>query len=600
LSEKVQIKHHRRDPEELERAARESDRLFDPKSVGIGVAIFLLLLVGAFFWRFQADESSRKALEEFEFLVDEPDEEEFDLKDPQREILQEQVEEIYEPQDDTLEERPDIQISTNPVENAVQHEVVQTDAVEVMQDIDVEFTELDVLDVPEEITEIADEVTVALQPIAAAIPQPADIFRYKDPTPDLSRKVDLVNRAPKAGKPFKLEPAQFGDLEAPTVGEPGPASINLFGDGDYMRTMGGFGGIEARNSVDSALRWLALHQEANGRWLARKWDPEEVDENGLLPGDIPENPDADPIRDQGSGNDVGVTGLAALAFMGGGHTVRKGEYRANVRRALEWLVSKQDPASGLVGQGNMYEHAIATIALCEAHGRAPDETIAVAARKAVDFCTKAAGPDHGWRYRPRSEISDMSVTAWFVQALKTARLAGIKFDYEVFSRAQTYVDRLTDRGGTRESSGGVGYTFQPDMRYQSRPALTCAAMMLRQFSGMGAKSSLLVKGAELTKAQPPRWEQKNFYLWYYATYAMHNMGGEYRIWWNTRVRDVLLENQSKIGHQAGSWNPEGDQHTGGRVYTTALGALCLEVYYRYGDAVRSFGTAPDLDDLFFE
>ena len=89
-------------------------------------------------------------------------------------------------------------------------------------------------------------------------------------------------------------------------------------------------------------------------------------------------------------------------------------------------------------------------------------------------------------------------------------------------------------------------------------------------------------------------------MWYYATYAMHNMGGEYRIWWNTRIRDVLLEHQSKSGHQAGSWNPEGDRHTGGRVYTTALGALCLEVYYRYGDAVRSFGTAPDLDDLFFE
>ena len=49
--------------------------------------------------------------------------------------------------------------------------------------------ELDVLDVPEEITEIADDVAVALQPIAAAIPQPADIFRYKEPTPDLKREV---------------------------------------------------------------------------------------------------------------------------------------------------------------------------------------------------------------------------------------------------------------------------------------------------------------------------------------------------------------------------------------------------------------------------
>ena len=159
---------------------------------------------------------------------------------------------------------------------------------------------------------------------------------------------------------------------------------------------------------------------------------------------------------------------------------------------------------------------------------------------------------------------------------------------------------LTDRGGTQNSNGAVGYTYQEDLRYENRPALTAAAMVVRQFSGMGVKSSLLVKGAELVKTSVPDWDQKNFYLWYYATYAMHNMGGEYRIWWNTRIRDVLLEEQSKAGHQAGSWDPEGDQHTAGRVYTTALGALCLEVYYRYGDAVRSFGTAPDLDDLFFE
>ena len=28
--------------------------------------------------------------------------------------------------------------------------------------------------------------------------------------------------------------------------------------------------------------------------------------------------------------------------------------------------------------------------------------------------------------------------------------------------------------------------------------------------------------------------------------------------------------------------------------------LCLEVYYRYSEALTSFGTAPDLDDLLSE
>ena len=83
---------------------------------------------------------------------------------------------------------------------------------------------------------------------------------------------------------------------------------------------------------------------------------------------------------------------------------------------------------------------------------------------------------------------------------------------------------------------------------------------------------------------------------------MHNMGGEHRIWWNSRIRDVLLQNQSRDGDSAGSWDPVGDSYgdSGGRIYTTALGALCLEVYYRYSEALNSFGVAPDIDDLFLQ
>jgi hypothetical protein len=43
-----------------------------------------------------------------------------------------------------------------------------------------------------------------------------------------------------------------------------------------------------------------------------------------------------------------------------------------------------------------------------------------------------------------------------------------------------------------------------------------------------------------------------------------------------------LESQLADGPDAGSWPPSciwGGY--GGRVYSTALGALCLEVYYRY-------------------
>ena len=43
-----------------------------------------------------------------------------------------------------------------------------------------------------------------------------------------------------------------------------------------------------------------------------------------------------------------------------------------------------------------------------------------------------------------------------------------------------------------------------------------------------------------------------------------------------------MARQQARGRHAGSWSPDtvwGGY--GGRVYTTALGALCLEVYYRF-------------------
>ena len=62
------------------------------------------------------------------------------------------------------------------------------------------------------------------------------------------------------------------------------------------------------------------------------------------------------------------------------------------------------------------------------------------------------------------------------------------------------------------------------------------------------------------------------------------------------------DNQCQEGDNAGSWHPKNDRwaSSGGRVYTTALGALCLEVYYRYSQALNSFGVAPDLVDLFLQ
>ena len=544
------------------------------RAVVYGLLIFVLLGVGMFFYRLSSYASTKKKMEEFEFTIAEPEIEEFELNDPQRDIIQEQVEEL--PDEFELEETPDIQVTVQPTEVEVTQEVIQTDNIEVdTPEIDISATEIDI-DAPEEITEISETTTFALTPIAADVPTPADIFKYEKPTPRNKPKLYTINRAPRPSRTLKVLPKAFGDQDVSAIGRLGPANVNLFGTGEFFRAMTRYGGVEARSAVDAALHWLAIHQEPDGHW--------------------------DPSKHEGAaGVESAITGAALLALMGGGHTTRRGEYRRNVLKGIEWLIQVQNKKNGAIN-ANIYSHSIATIALCEAFGRARDERIGIAARKAVEYLEKGVNPDGGWRYSANSGTSDMSVSGWGMQALKTAKLAQIKFDHSVYSRGVSYVDSLTDMGAGQNSSGAVGYTYTPTQTYGASPSMTAAGMVVRQFSGVGVKSHLLVKGAKITKGNAPSWQRKNFYHWYYATYAMHNMGGEYRIWWNRRIRDVLLDNQSREGDHAGSWDPKGDTHGGraSRVYTTALGALCLEVYYRYSEALNSFGSAPDLDDLFLQ
>ena len=77
------------------------------------------------------------------------------------------------------------------------------------------------------------------------------------------------------------------------------------------------------------------------------------------------------------GQKLATTGLGLLAFVSTGNTSDGGRYAATVRRATEFLL-RQTPGDryfGAVDGSRMYGHAIVTLALCDAYGVEPDETI---------------------------------------------------------------------------------------------------------------------------------------------------------------------------------------------------------------------------------
>jgi hypothetical protein len=120
--------------------------------------------------------------------------------------------------------------------------------------------------------------------------------------------------------------------------------------------------------------------------------------------------------------------------------------------------------------------------------------------------------------------------------------------------------------------------------------MTAEALYCRLLLGTATDNPLCNEAAEKILANlPGGGTSPNFYYWYYATLATYQLQG--RTWetWNRAVQKQLLSLQKGDG----SWDPDPiwGGH-GGRVYSTALGALCLEVYYRYLPTATAARTTP--------
>jgi hypothetical protein len=362
-----------------------------------------------------------------------------------------------------------------------------------------------------------------------------------------------------------------------------------FGGRKNLKARGGAG---VEQALKDGLEWLKWHQSAEGTWKARDY----VENCGKI------GPTT--CSDVGEeSNNVGMTGLALLAFMGDGNTTREGPYKENVARGIKWLKEEQDIDNGLfggrIGHAFIYNHAIASLAMCEAYYFSQSPALKGSAQKGVEFIMSARNPYGAWRYsQPPTGENDTSVTGWMVFALKSAEEAKLKIDKESFAGALTWIDEATDT-----STGRVGYDAvgTPSSRVtrindhfneQRGESMTAVGLLCRVFMGQDPKTTpMMEKHAELMGKALPKWdadpkakEGTDFYYWYYGSYAMYQMGGD-KYWeqWNKAMKTAVVDSQRRDGDEKGSWDAKVDPwgYAGGRVYTTALGVLCLEVYYRY-------------------
>ncbi len=366
--------------------------------------------------------------------------------------------------------------------------------------------------------------------------------------------------------------------------------------GKYGGRGGGRGGKGGGKSyaaaIDAGLKWLAAHQDEDGKW----------DSDGFMKHDA-----TDSEICNGPGNavhDVGNTGLALLAFLGDGSTLRSGPYKQNIKNGIKWLRSQQQE-NGLFG-GNashdfVYDHAIAAYAMCEAFGLSDYKLLKKSAQKGLNYLESHRNPYSVWRYQPRDNDNDISVTGWAIMAYESGKFFKLQVNTSALKLCETFLDQVSDptgkHGYTKQGEGSSRKPGGHDVKFpiEKGEALTAVGLFCRFFMGQDPKEKPIMKAAaDLLRSKPPVWDEKSgaidHYYWYYATYALFQYGGNHWKQWQKKLETAVVKNQHRDSAQKnllGSWDPIGAWgEDGGRVYSTAILTLTLEAYYRYSRLVR--------------
>jgi squalene cyclase len=299
---------------------------------------------------------------------------------------------------------------------------------------------------------------------------------------------------------------------------------------------------QTQAAIDKGLAWLAARQTDDGSFGG-----------------------------SGYGRNVAVVSLAGMAFLSSGSTPGRGPYGQQVSRCLGYALAAADE-SGFIcepahtSHGPMYDHGFATLFLAECYGMSPDSDIRDKLARAVRLIVSTQNPDGGWRYQPKANDADLSVTICQVMALRAARNAGIYVPNETIDRTIDYVKR------SQNADGGFMYmlTGGPS-RFPRSAAGVVALYSAGIYEGDEIKRGLEYLMHHLPAAEDFR-DTHAMYGQYYAVQAMWQAGGEHWQKWYPAAHDVLLRLQQDDGSWMDLIAPE---------YGTAMACIILQMPNNY-------------------
>lgn len=390
------------------------------------------------------------------------------------------------------------------------------------------------------------------------------------------------------------------------IGAGGGAS-GMFGSrngGGKRRALARGGGTRASESaVDAALRWFMRHQSPDG-----SWDAQTYQNNCTEPG-----PKCEPGHyERGETSRSGITGLVVLCYLGAGYDHKTpNRYRNTVAKGIDWLLAQQQADGSYMAGAYNYEQAIGTMAIAETYAMTNDPRCKDSAIKGWNVlmgrrysATYEGQEVWGWGDYATPESGQAiktSATAWCIQAMKSMYAGGLEVG-DAPEGIKRYLKAAWE--GTVKLDGkdprnldpyndvsSLCYRFQPegegagqynkDANIHNLPGV---ALVSAVFIGM--KNNEVMErtlGNYIIKKQLPTAWPTNLYYLYYNTFGTFQLAGEYWSTYNAAMRDLLVNHQRREPHCFdGSWDLGtnfANEH--GRVLSTALACLSLEVYYRY-------------------
>lgn len=237
-----------------------------------------------------------------------------------------------------------------------------------------------------------------------------------------------------------------------------------------------------------------------------------------------------------------------------------------------------------------YNHAIAGVMLGELYGmadRSQQARIRAAISKALQYSReqqrrrKRYADDHGgWRYLRQSgnNDSDLSLTAWNLMFLRSARNAEFDVPQQHVDEAMAYIHRCFDE---REQT--FVYALRGSRRYVSRGMVGAGVVALSlggEHKSRMAQSGgrwILAHSFDRYNGHGTHVEDRYHYSAFCCSQAMFQLGGEYWRRFYPRLAQTFVTHQIANG----SWGPEPQQDAMfGNSYTTALAVLSFTPPYQ--------------------